>query len=260
MANNSPSKLTRLRRGQSGQRNHTLSGTRIAALSTTLAQLKNSLTRQPMKLIAYYRVSTRRQGNSGLGLEAQQDAVRAYARSIGATIVATFTEVESGRKSARPQLAAAIASARRNGATLCIAKLDRLARNLAFVVNLMEAKVPFVACDNPHATPLTIHIFAAIAEDEAKRISDRIKAALAVAKRRGTQLGGPDPAAAARRGTKANVKAAAAHAAEARPLAEKKRQAGWSLEQIAAHLTGKGLTTRRGKAWTPTAVHRLLMC
>jgi DNA invertase Pin-like site-specific DNA recombinase len=210
-----------------------------------------------MKLIAYYRVSTRRQGSSGLGLEAQQDAVRAYARSIGATIVATFTEVESGKKSSRPQLAAAIESARRNGATLTIAKLDRLARNLAFVVNLMEAKVPFVACDNPHATPLTIHIFAAIAEDEAKRISERIKAALKVAKRRGTKLGGPDPAAAARRGTRANVKAAAAYAANVRPLAERKREAGKTLQEIADYLTGRGLTTRRGGKWSPTAVLRL---
>lgn len=211
-----------------------------------------------MKLIAYYRVSTKRQGNSGLGLEAQQDAVKAYARSIGATIVATFTEVETGKKANRPQLAAAIESARRNKATLCIAKLDRLARNLAFVVNLMEAKAPFVACDNPHATPLTIHIFAAIAEDEAKRISDRIKAALAVAKRRGTQLGGPDPVAAARRGTRANVKAAASYSADVRPLAERKRTAGKTLQEIADFLTGRGLRTRRGKAWTPTAVLRLL--
>jgi DNA invertase Pin-like site-specific DNA recombinase len=213
---------------------------------------------QLMKLIAYYRVSTKRQGNSGLGLEAQQDAVRAYARSIGATIVASFTEVESGKKCNRPQLAAALESARRNGATLCIAKLDRLARNLAFVVNLMEAKVPFVCCDNPHATPLTIHIFAAIAEDEAKRISERIKAALTVAKRRGAKLGNPNPDTAARKGRKANLAAAAAHAEQILPLAERKRAAGKTLQEIADYLSGKGLRTRRGLPWTSVAVMRLL--
>src|SRR5581483_10028207 len=131
------------------------------------------------------RVSTVRQGESGLGLEAQRAAVEAFARQHGGTIMASYVEVETGKRSDRPELAKALAAARKAKATLLIAKLDRLARNVAFIAAMMEAGVEFVACDQPFASRLTLHILAAVAEDEARRISERTKAALAAAKARG---------------------------------------------------------------------------
>lgn len=145
---------------------------------------------QPTQFIAYYRVSTTRQGRSGLGLEAQQSAVLTYLDGKSCTLLKEFTEIESGKRSDRPQLAAALAACRLYKATLIIAKLDRLARNVAFVSTLMEAGVEFVAVDFPQANRLTIHILAAVAEHEAKVISDRTKAALEAAKKRGVVLGG----------------------------------------------------------------------
>ena len=142
------------------------------------------------RFIAYYRVSTAKQGRSGLGLEAQKTAVLAYLNGGCWTLSAEFTEVESGKQADRPELARALAACRLIGATLVIAKLDRLTRNVAFLANLMESGAEFVACDNPHATKFTIHILAAVAELERQQISDRTKAALAAAKARGTQLGG----------------------------------------------------------------------
>lgn len=213
------------------------------------------------KLIAYYRVSTQRQGNSGLGLEAQQAAVEAHSKSIGATIVAFFTEVESGRKNRRPELQRALAACRQHSATLCIAKLDRLSRNLYFVASLMESKIDFVCCDNPHANRLTIQILACIAEHEAQIISERTKAALSAAKARGKRLGGRNMTPAiASQGNAANVTAAQQHAAKALPLAQQLRNAGQTLAQIASELTEQGILTRRGLPWSATAVSRLLSC
>ena len=143
-----------------------------------------------MKIIAYYRVSTKQQGESGLGLEGQVATVAAYARGQGAEVLKTYREVESGKRADRPELAKALAHARRSRATLVIAKLDRLARNVHFLSGLMESNVDFIACDNPHANKLTIHILAAVAEDEAQRISARTKAALAAYRARGGLLGG----------------------------------------------------------------------
>ena len=140
------------------------------------------------KLIAYYRVSTKQQGQSGLGLDAQRVAVEAYAKAAGVKIQGEYTEVESGKRADRPKLAAAIANARRSKAKLVIAKLDRLARNVAFLSALMDSGCDFLACDNPNANRLTIHILAAVAEDEARRISERTKVALATAKARGSEL------------------------------------------------------------------------
>jgi DNA invertase Pin-like site-specific DNA recombinase len=140
--------------------------------------------------VAYYRVSTQRQGRSGLGLEAQQKAVRDHLNGGNWRIVAEFTEIESGQRPGRPQLAAALKACRAVGATLIIAKLDRLARNVHFVSGLMESGVEFTAVDFPQANRLTVHILAAVAEHEAKMISERTKAALAAAKRRGVKLGG----------------------------------------------------------------------
>ena len=143
-----------------------------------------------MALIAYYRVSTAKQGISGLGLDAQKDVVRSHAARTGGKIVAEFIEVESGKKSDRPQLAFALAECKRGGHTLVIAKLDRLARNVAFIANMMDAGVDFHACDLPMASRLTLHILAAVAENEARAISDRTKAALAAKKAQGHTLGG----------------------------------------------------------------------
>jgi len=209
-----------------------------------------------MKYVAYYRVSTQRQGQSGLGLEGQQQAVAAFCEPLE-----SFTEVETGtNKRHRPELQRAIATCKRLNAVLVIAKLDRLARNVYFVSGLMESGIEFVACDNPTANRLTIHILAAVAEDEARRISERTKAALAAYKARGGTLGNPRnlTTTAATKGVAANMKAAERHAADVRPIAEKLRATGRTLAEIAETLTGRGLLTRRGKAWSATAVARLL--
>src|SRR5215218_3176352 len=148
------------------------------------------------RFVAYYRVSTDRQGKSGLGLEAQQKAVLDYLDGGKWELVETFTEVESGKRADRPELAKALEACRRHKATLVIAKLDRLSRNLAFIATLMDSSRDFVAVDNPHATRLTLHILAAVAEHEREMISARTKAALQAAKARGKRLGNPRLAAA----------------------------------------------------------------
>ena len=144
-------------------------------------------------IIGYFRVSTKGQGESGLGLEAQRAAVEAYAKQSGATLVMAYTEVESGKLADRPELAKALAHASRSKATLVVAKLDRLARNVEFLARVLNAGTEFVACDNPAANRLTLHILAAVAEAEAKAISERTKAALAAYKARGGKLGGQLP-------------------------------------------------------------------
>jgi DNA invertase Pin-like site-specific DNA recombinase len=144
---------------------------------------------RPKKYIAYYRVSTNRQGQSGLGLEAQKAAVTQYLNGGDWEILEEFTEVESGKKSNRPKLQEALAACKRLQATLIIAKLDRLARNVHFISGLMEAGVEFVAVDNPTANKLMLHMLAAFAEHEREMISDRTRKALAAAKARGVHLG-----------------------------------------------------------------------
>ena len=224
---------------------------------------------EPIKaVVAYYRVSTAKQGASGLGLEGQVAAVEQYARDRGATILRAYQEVESGKRADRPELANAIAHARRSGATLVIAKLDRLARNVHFLAGLMEAKVDFVACDNPHANRLTIHILAAVAEDEARRISDRTRAALAAYKARGGILGAARPGA-PRLSEEARVRGAQGGGQAARERADvayadlavmmaELRSGGLSLRAIAARLNEEGHTTRRGRPWNPVQVTRVL--
>lgn len=224
------------------------------------------------KLIAYYRVSTKRQGDSGLGLEAQEAAVKAYAAACGASIVGSYTEVESGKLADRPELAKAVAHARRGKAKLTIAKLDRLARNVAFLSALMDGGCEFVACDNPHANRLTIHILAAVAEDEARRISERTKAALTAAKARGTLLGSARPGhwtghekarlagGAKGRGVSAIIRRrkAVAAVADLLPRMKELRAGGATLAQIAEKLNAEGQQTPRGCKWSATAVMRAL--
>src|SRR5713226_5817525 len=144
-------------------------------------------------VIGYLRVSTKGQGESGLGIEAQKAAVETYAKQNGATLIVCYLEVESGKLADRPELAKALSHAKRSKATLVVAKMDRLARNVAFLSALMEAKVDFIAVDNPAANKLTLHILAAVAEAEAEAISTRTKAALAAYKARGGKLGSARP-------------------------------------------------------------------
>ena len=216
------------------------------------------------KFVAYYRVSTARQGASGLGLDAQQSAVRQYLNGGRWSLVAEVVEVESGKRGDRPKLAEALRLCKVHGATLVIGKLDRLARNVAFVSSLMEAGVEFTACDFPQANRLTIHILAAVAEHEAAMISARTKAALQAAKARGTVLGGyrgraftdADHAAA----KQARQASAAARGADLAPIVADMRAKGvTSLGGLAKALTEAGIPTARGAStWSPVQVSRLL--
>jgi DNA invertase Pin-like site-specific DNA recombinase len=224
------------------------------------------------KLIAYVRVSTAGQGASGLGLEGQKAAIEAYAKQTGGAVVAMYVEVESGKRTDRPELARALAHAKRAKATLVVAKLDRLARNVAFLSAMLEAGVEFIACDNPTANRLTVHILAAVAEAEAKAISERTVAALAAAKARGTPLGSARPGhwegredrrlAGALSGAKAATEARKRLADEAYadllPIIQQHRSEGDSLRAIADKLNGEGYTTRRGKEFTPMTIQRIL--
>lgn len=219
-------------------------------------------------IIGYVRVSTAEQGASGLGMEGQEAAIYAYAKSHAAGVIRVYMEVESGRKSDRPELAKALAHAKRSKATLVVAKLDRLARNVAFLSRLMESKVDFVAVDNAAANKLTLHILAAVAEAEAEAISARTKAALAAYKARGGKLGGALPQCrnltqeARQQGAKAAGVAIKAKAAEAyadlAPTIAELRGDGLTLVAIAEELNQQGHTTRKGKSWNHVQVGRVL--
>jgi DNA invertase Pin-like site-specific DNA recombinase len=219
-------------------------------------------------LVAYLRVSTKRQGRSGLGLEAQRAAVAEYAKREGLKVVAEYVEVESGKKSSRPQLAVALNHCRAAKACLVVAKLDRLARNVAFLSALMEAGLEFVALDNPHATPFTLHVLAAVAEQEARATSERTKVALAAAKRRGVLLGSARPGhwqgleakrlagsrVGVRRAAEARTQAAKQHNALAVAEALRLRREGRSWLEVAEELNARGLVTRRGGHWGKSSI------
>jgi DNA invertase Pin-like site-specific DNA recombinase len=214
--------------------------------------------------VAYCRVSTDKQGKSGLGLEGQSAAINAFLRTTDVLLQPPFVEVESGKNNDRPQLRAAMDMCKRTGATLLIAKLDRLARNVAFIANLMEAGVPFVAVDMPTANKLTVHILAAVAEHERDMISQRTKAALQAAKARGKKLGGdrgyrPTTAPDAAKASLARM-AKADHAAfSVLPVVQRLQAEGvTSLNAIATKLNAMGHQTPRGGTWTATAVKRAL--
>lgn len=224
-------------------------------------------------LIPYFRVSSKKQGRSGLGLKAQQTAYEKYREEVGGTTVMAYPEVETGTdKRHRPILEKAIAHCKLTGATLVIAKLDRLWRSVFFTAMLMESGVEFICCDMPGATNLTIHIHAAVAEDEAKRISERTIAALKEAKKEGVKLGSSRPGhwtgreAQRREGGRQGAKVAAKNRAKiARdvydflvPEITEMKHRGMTLKQIAQQLNNDGYTTREHKPFRECTIWRIL--
>ena len=216
------------------------------------------------KFVSYLRVSTKRQGQSGLGLEAQRKAVENYLNGGSWELIAEHIEVESGKRDARPELRKALHHAKVTGATLVIAKLDRLSRNARFLLELQEAGTKFVCADMPEANSLTIGILALVAQQEREAISRRTKEALAAAKARGVKLGCPVGAKHLRKyGNAAGVeaiKAKADHRAEdLRPVLVELRKAGvTSNKGLARELNRRGILTPREGQWHPTSVSRLL--
>jgi len=218
------------------------------------------------KFVAYERVSTARQGRSGLGLEAQRRAIDSFADARSAILLARFTEIESGKRDDRPELEKALTLAKLTGATLVIAKLDRLSRNAAFLLTLQGSGVKFLACDMPEANDLTVGIMALVAQQEREAISRRTQEALAAAKARGIRLGNPNGAAALRRAGQGGValRAAVSDNADAfarslAPVIDDIRKNGHhSLRAIARELNARGIQTRRGRCWHVSTVQNLL--
>lgn len=219
-----------------------------------------------MKIVAYQRVSTARQGASGLGLEAQTHAIKEYSKQREATILETFTEVESGKNNDRPELAKALHLAKVTGSTLVIAKLDRLSRNASFLLALRDSGVKFIAADMPDANELTVGIMSLVAQQEREAISKRTKDALQAAKARGVKLGNPNGANALKRagkGNKSGLKAiksnADQHAINLKPVIESLKQEGiTSLKDISNSLNNKGIMTQRKGIWHKTTVKNLI--
>ena len=219
------------------------------------------------KAVAYYRVSTAKQGASGLGLEAQRAAVESLCAVRGWEIIAPpFTEVESGKRNDRPGLLVALERCSVTGATLVVAKLDRLSRNAAFLMALQNSGVSFVAADMPDANNFTVGIMALVAQQEREAISSRTKAALAAAKARGQRLGNPNGAASLRRAGKGAAAALLArrrnadeHASRLRPVITRMRSEGHtSLNALAKALNEEGMVTPRVARWHASSVRNLL--
>lgn len=209
--------------------------------------------------VGYYRVSTRKQGSSGLGLDAQKQAVEAYVASVGGRLVGAFSEVESGGSDERPELDRATAFARQKKAMLVIAKLDRLARKVGFIAKLIDSGLDFVAADMPHANKLTIHIIAAVAEYEREVIADRTRASLARAKARGVRLGNPQASLQSARASEIAKKNADAFALRIFPQIDAVRAHGIrSLARIAVVLNEYGVKTQRGREWTAQGVKNVI--
>lgn len=208
--------------------------------------------------IAYYRVSTQRQGRSGLGLDAQKQSVKSYVEQVNGKLLEEFVEVETGKGanalSKRPQLREAIAKAKKEKAVLLIAKLDRLARNVHFVTGLMESNVKFVCADIPEANELTLHIMAAMAQYESRRISERTKEALAQAKRRGVRLGNPQ----LHLINKPREDKAGAFAERLRPILEGFLACGMTQRRMVEELNQLGIETPLNKRWHLPQLNRTL--
>ena len=215
-------------------------------------------------LIGYVRVSTGRQGRSGLGLEAQREAIRGFAKAEGFSLGGIFTEVETGKGAdaleRRPQLSAALEEARRCKCPVVVAKLDRLSRDVHFISGLMAHRVPFIAAElGPDVDPFILHLFAALAEKERAMISARTKAALAAAKARGVKLGGPKLKV-ARKNALATIKANAdRHAANVLPVIHEIQKSGAStLRDLAEALNARGISTARSGKWYAASVRNVL--
>jgi DNA invertase Pin-like site-specific DNA recombinase len=216
-------------------------------------------------LVAYYRVSTREQGKSGLGIDAQRAAVARFAEAEGFEVASEFTEVETGKGAdaldRRPQLAAALVEARRQGkAPVAVAKLDRLSRDVHFISGLMAHRTPFLVAElGPDVEPFLLHLYAALAEKERSLISQRTKAALAAAKARGQSLGNPRLSEARAIAHAASRAVADAHADTVLPAIREAQAAGAkTLRQIVAALNARGIATARGGKWDPTTVRNII--
>ena len=219
-----------------------------------------------MRVVAYYRVSTAAQGRSGLGLEAQRAGVALFCRGRGCDVLGEYVEIESGSRNDRPELVRALHHAKVTGATLVVAKMDRLSRNAAFLLTLRDSGAKLVAADQPDVTDLTVGILAVIAEEERKAISCRTSAALQAAKKLGIKLGNPNGAAALRRAAKGNEAAIRAikngadkFAEDLAIIIEDLAQSGaYSLRDLATELNVRQIRTRRGGPWHPTSVKNLI--
>ncbi len=218
------------------------------------------------KFVSYLRVSTQKQGRSGLGVEAQRAAVTTHVASASGRLLGEYIEIESGKRADRPKLREALKHAKMTGATLVVAKLDRLSRNVAFLATLMDSGAKFVCADNPHVTKLTVHVLAAVAEQERDAISARTKDALAAAKRRGVKLGARDRrqiakhAAEGNKASRAVLRARAdAFAADVLPIIRDIQGAGLTtLASIAYELNERGIQTARSGKWHPGSVRAIL--
>jgi DNA invertase Pin-like site-specific DNA recombinase len=215
-------------------------------------------------LIGYVRVSTGRQGRSGLGIEAQRDALERFAAHEGFTLVNVFTEIETGKGAdaleRRPQLTAALAEARRVRAAVAVAKLDRLSRDVHFISGLMAHRVPFLVAElGADVDPFILHLFAALAQKEVAMIADRTRRALAAAKARGVKLGGPKLKQARKAAAAAITASADQHAANVLPIVREIQRAGaQTLRDIARALNARGIPTARGGHWHAMTVSNLL--
>jgi DNA invertase Pin-like site-specific DNA recombinase len=220
-----------------------------------------------MKVIAYYRVSTKKQGESGLGLEAQKNTINRFLASSPYELVSEYVEIESGRKTdkRRPQLRAALEQCEREGATLMIAKLDRLTRNVGFLTTLLDRQVPIMALDMPNLqdpamSRFILQLMANVAELERAQISDRTKKALAARKARGMTLGSPTPANGAQAGGLVTADQANEFASQVYPVIQELKKFGCAtLAKIAQGLSARGIATATGKkAWSISAVRNVV--
>jgi DNA invertase Pin-like site-specific DNA recombinase len=216
-----------------------------------------------LQAVGYYRVSTQAQGRSGLGLDAQKEAVRRFCQTHGFVLVAEYDEVETGKGTdaleLRPQLKAALDHAKRAMARVVVAKLDRLSRDVAFIANLMQQRVPFVVAElGTDVDPFTLHIYAALAEKERRLISARTKAALAAAKARGQQLGNPDLRSAQRKGTAGMRRTADDYAIAMAPVVRMIHETVRNMDVLAGIMSLRGYKTPRGGMWKACQVRAIL--